>query len=422
MSTAFVFPGQGSQYEGMGKELYERYEIARQLYNEASDILGYDLIKACENKHSELDSTIVVQPAIFVHSVVCWHIVQSWNAQEPTYLSGHSLGELSAVVCAQGLPFSQAVELVKLRATLMNECVDNGGMMVVFGLSEEQIRLVCERVSTEKHFVEIANHNSSEQWVLSGHKKALVQAAELLALQDGVTKMLNVSIPAHSKLMQPARNTFKKAIESLDLKDCQYPIVSCATGEIYKSAGVLPKMLSMQLTECVNWPLVMRILQSKGVQNFVELGPKEVLRDLIRLDFPQIRALSFSGPEDEGIVKRILLGSQNESADEDVTPSELLNLLQACLRVAVGTPLKKEKNAASFEQTIRAPYRTLVSQLTKVKKEMDKVGFSQLREAVELTLRLLRAKGFTKEESLILLRQALSNPQIESKLPEYFSS
>ncbi len=147
-----------------------------------------------------------------------------------------------------------------------------------------------------------------------------------------------------------------------------------------------------------------------------------MLRDLIRLDFPQIRALSFSGPEDEGIVKRILLGSQNESANEDVTPSELLNLLQACLRVAVGTPLKKEKNAASFEQTIRAPYRTLVSQLTKVKKEMDKVGFSQLREAVELTLRLLRAKGFTKEESLILLRQALSNPQIESKLPEYFSS
>ncbi|SMO32078.1 ACP S-malonyltransferase [Melghirimyces algeriensis] len=421
MGTAFVFPGQGSQYEGMGKELYERYEIARRLYDEASEVLGYDLIKACENKRDELDSTIIVQPAILVHSVVCWHVVQSWGEQKPECLAGHSLGELSAVVCAQGLSFSKAVELVKLRATLMSECVDDGGMMVVFGLGEKEIRSVCESVSTETHSVEVANHNTREQWVLSGHRRALVQAAERLEDQHGVTKMLQVSVPAHSKLMQPAREAFEKAVKSSNPAKCQYPIVSCATGEVYQEADVIPNLLSMQLTECVNWPMVMEKLTHQGVQNFIELGPKQVLRDVIRLEFPQVRALSFGGPEDEGLVQRILQGN-NQRADETVSKNEMLLLLQACLRVAVGTPLKKAKSTVSFEQTIRAPYRRLVTQLNALREGREEPSLSQLRQAAEQTFRLLRAKGLGKEESLKLFRQALSNRSIELKLPEYFPS
>lgn len=421
MKLGFVFPGQGSQTPGMGQDLVRKYAVARDLYQEASDVLGYDLLTACENQNGELEDTRVVQPAILVHSIASWSVVQELAESKPEIVTGHSLGELSAVVAAGGLSFGKAVELVKLRAELMANAEQNGGMAVVFGLPEEPLRRVCAELSRPGHVVGIANRNSAEQWVISGHRHALQAAADRLSQEGGVVKHLAVSIPAHSELMAPALAPFEAAIRAADPKDCNVRVISCNSGELYGQAGELAPMLSKQLTECVNWPLTMNAMLEQGIDTVVELGPKTVLRDLIRLEFPKLRALSFGTADEAGAMQRLLNPALQEALEASaLAKAQAEQFLQACLRIAVGTPALKEQSPVGFENQIRAPYRAILTELDGLRADADApVDLSVLRKAAESSLRILRAKGLAADASRTLLEQAAAGCDVTEAIAEY---
>lgn len=409
MNTAIVFPGQGSQYDSMGQELYKNYQIARDLYNEASDILGYDLLKACENNNGELRNTVIVQPAILVYSIACWEIFKKNNDVKQLYLTGHSLGELSAVVAADGIPFAKAVELVKLRATAMSECTQDGGMVVCFGLNGEEVEAVCQRIDTDNNHVTVANFNSTNQIVLSGHKNALEQASIELQKKGAVTKILPVSVPAHSRLMKPAEKRFQAALQQTQMNDCRYPIFSCASGQLYSRADEIADQLSRQLTESVRWPKVMDVLINKDVGTFIEMGPKTILTDIMKMEYPDYRAIPVN--EKNGI--HSILNNLNENTFKI---EETIHFLQACLRVIIGTPFKEKIDKQDFEKEIHSPYQIIKQELKEMKesKQMT-VESHRVASLSQQFFSILMHKGFPKNETLEFLKLSIANPNLYSK-------
>ncbi len=410
MNTAIVFPGQGSQYNSMGQELYNNYQIARDLYNEASEILGYDLLKACENKNEELSNTVIVQPAILVYSIACWKIFEKNNDVKNLYLTGHSLGELSAVVAADGIPFSKSVELVKLRASSMNECTQDGGMIVCFGLSGEEVEAICQEIDTDNNHVTVANFNSKSQIVLSGHKHALEQASIQLQKKGAVTKTLHVSVPAHSRLMKPAEKIFQSALQQTQMNDCRYPIFSCATGEPYSRANEIANQLSRQLTESVRWPNVMDVLINREVSTFIEMGPKTVLTDIIKMEYPEYRAIPVN--EKDGI--HSILNNLDENT---LKVEETIHFLQACLRIIIGTPFKSKIDKQDFEREVHSPYNKIKQELKEMK-ESNQIAVESHRVASlsQQFFSILMHKGFHKNETLELLKLSIANPNLYSKI------
>ncbi|HLG64195.1 MAG TPA: ACP S-malonyltransferase [Ktedonosporobacter sp.] len=422
MQVGVVFPGQGSQIAGMGEDLCKEFPQVRELYEQASTVLGYDLLAACQNKNGELNDTRIVQPAVLVHSVACWQLMQAMLEQPVQLMTGHSLGEISAAVCAGGLEFSQAVSLIKIRAELMSSCAQDGGMMVVFALGEAPIAEVCAEIARPDHYIAIANHNAAEQWVLSGHQKALQEAAVRLENLGGVVKHLNISVPAHSLLMAPIVAQFEEAIRQAGPKLCQIPLISCVSNAQYAEPEELISMLGSQLTGCINWPRTVSTLLEKGIDTIVELGPKTVLRDLIRLEHPGVCALSFGTVEEKPAVQRFLKTAcrRADMLAAAWSDSQVEGFLLSCLRLIVGTPCLKDLSPTSFQQTIQIPYQKLISNLDALRAlSAQHVDITMPGQIAQCTLSMLHAKGFAPRQYKLLLEQAAAGYRVQDAIAEY---
>jgi len=285
--VAFVFPGQGSQYVGMGRDIYETYPEAKVLFDEADEILGFPLSRLCfEGPKEELNDTINTQPAIFATSLACLEVLKSRFFAEPLFLAGHSLGEYSALVAAGALDFADGLKLVRERGRLMKEAGERnpGGMAAVLGLEAEVLDEICRIASRETGgVVQLANYNSPGQIVISGHKEALEQALELAREREARRVIpLAVSIAAHSPLMQPAAQTFADVVAQVDFHQPQVPVVANVTAAPITTVAEIRGELVNQLTSTVRWAESVRYMMAQGVSTFVEIGPKNVLTGLIR--------------------------------------------------------------------------------------------------------------------------------------------
>ncbi|HEX3354544.1 MAG TPA: ACP S-malonyltransferase [Terriglobales bacterium] len=281
---AFLFPGQGSQTVGMGKELAEKYPVARQAFEEADQALGYELSQLCfEGPEEKLRMTEITQPAILTASVAAWRVLQE-KGVHPSFVAGHSLGEYSAHVAAGTLNFSDAVRTVRNRGKYMQEAVPVGvgAMAAVLGMDLEQLTAVCADAA-QGEVCEPANINSSEQIVISGHAAA-VERATKLASERGAKRavMLQVSAPFHSSLMKPAQDRLAEDLKSLSLQKPGVPVVCNVDAAAIEDADAARNALVRQVTGAVQWHSSMRLLIAKGTQVFVEVGPGKVLCGLMR--------------------------------------------------------------------------------------------------------------------------------------------
>ena len=303
--VAFVFPGQGSQYVGMGKSLYEASEAARQVFEQADQVLGFALTKLMfEGPDHELEDTINAQPAILTLSVACLAALQEkWSeigkAVEPLYVAGHSLGEYTALVAAEVLDFADALQLVRERGRLMKETSEQrpGGMAAVVGLDRAVLEVICEEAG--KHgLIVVANTNTPDQMVISGELPALDRAVEL-ARERGARAVvpLRISIASHSPLMQQAALQLAGVIAALELRDPVTPMVANIQGRILTTAEDIRQHMVTQLELPVEWTHSVREMIESGVDTFVEIGPGQVLSRLIRKISRDVRAMALGDTE-----------------------------------------------------------------------------------------------------------------------------
>jgi [acyl-carrier-protein] S-malonyltransferase len=298
--TAFLFPGQGSQYVGMGQDLYEAYPETRAIFDQADDILGLALSELCFNGPEEaLNDTINTQPAIFATSVALLRVLESNKLPVPGFVAGHSLGEYSALFAAGAMDFAAGLQLVRERGRLMKEAGQRspGGMAAVLGLETEIVDQVCRQAREETGgVIQVANYNSPGQIVISGDFRTRDVAVEL-AQAEGAKKVipLAVSIAAHSPLMECIVDEFRQAVEAVEFRRPALPVVANVSAMPLEGVDAIREELVQQLTSPVRWVESVRYMIDQGVTEFVEIGPKDVLTKLMRRIDKSVQAMKWGG-------------------------------------------------------------------------------------------------------------------------------
>ncbi|MEZ8193745.1 ACP S-malonyltransferase [Vibrio cortegadensis] len=282
---AIVFPGQGSQALGMLADLGEKYDVVKQTFSEASDVLGYDLWALIQDGPVEnLNETFRTQPALLAASVAIWRVWQELGLEQPANLAGHSLGEYSALVCAGVIDFKQAIKLVELRGQLMQEAVPAGvgAMYAIIGLGDEAIAKACEEAAQDE-VVSPVNFNSPGQVVIAGNKAA-VERAGVLCKEAGAKRALPlpVSVPSHCALMKPAADKLAIALEALEFNAPALPVINNVDVAAETDPAKIKEALVRQLYSPVRWTEGVQAMNEQGVEKLLELGPGKVLTGLTK--------------------------------------------------------------------------------------------------------------------------------------------
>ncbi|MCY8490895.1 ACP S-malonyltransferase [Bacillus atrophaeus] len=284
-SLAFLFPGQGSQFVGMGKSFWNDFVLAKRLFEEASDAISMDVKKLCfDGDIKELTKTMNAQPAILTVSVIAFQVYMQEIGVKPHFLAGHSLGEYSALVCAGALSFQDAVKLVRQRGVLMQNADPQqlGTMAAVTQIDLQTLQDICSEMSMEDFPAGVACMNSDQQHVISGHRQAVERVIKIAEERGAKHTYLNVSAPFHSSMMQSASEQFQAALHQYTFQDAAWPIISNVTARPYRNGNSVGEHLQQHMTMPVRWAESIHYLLLHGVTEVIEMGPNNVLVSLLK--------------------------------------------------------------------------------------------------------------------------------------------
>jgi [acyl-carrier-protein] S-malonyltransferase len=300
-NIAFVFPGQGSQYVGMGKDICEQYPIAKKIFDEAEDALGFSLSQLCfSGPETELKLTENTQPAILTVSVAALRVLEAETALRPAFVAGHSLGEYSALVAVGALRFADAVKIVRQRGRLMQQAVPAGAgaMAVILGMEMAAVQSLCVDAG-QGEVVSPANYNGGGQIVIAGAKSAVARAMAL-AKERGAKRALDlpVSAPFHCELMRPAADGLARVLNDFTVEPFTVGVVTNAEADVNFDAGRVKALLTEQAVQPVRWEESVQKLFQLGCTRALEVGPGKVLKGLIKRIAPAMDVDNFEVPQD----------------------------------------------------------------------------------------------------------------------------
>lgn len=283
MKIAFLFSGQGAQYAGMGKELYDNFEVCKEVFDKADEALGIKITDICFGEDEALNETEFTQPAILTFSTAVLKLMESKNIKAD-YVAGLSLGEYSALVASGVFDFSEAVKLVRKRGRFMTEAVPKGegAMSAVLNLDRESILAACEEAASVGK-VMVANYNAPGQIVIAGEVAAVAKAEELV-LEKGAKRAvrLNVSGPFHTSLLKPASDRLSEELKNIEVNDMNIPVITNLTGDLVKDKNDIKEILTKQVMNPVRWEETINKFIELGVDTFIELGPGKTLCSFVK--------------------------------------------------------------------------------------------------------------------------------------------
>ena len=303
---AFVFPGQGSQYVGMGKDLCEHFAVARDVFSEADEALGFSLSKLCfSGPEPELNLTENTQPAILTASIAALRVLETETSLRADFAAGHSLGEYSALICARAFSFLDAIKVVRQRGRFMQEAVPegDGSMAVVLGLKMDQVKALCAAASGGE-VVAPANYNGGEQIVIAGARNAVARAGAL-AKERGAKRVLElrVSAPFHCELMRPAAARLSEALEPIAMRPLSLGVITNVEAEVNQDAARVKSLLTAQAVCPVRWEESVRKLEALGCRRIFEVGPGKVLKGLIKRITSSVEVANFATVQDLALAR-----------------------------------------------------------------------------------------------------------------------
>lgn len=385
--AALVFPGQGSQYVGMGKWLLDNYFEAREIFEEANEILGMDLRALClDGSLTELSRTMHAQPAILTVSTIAHRFYMNEIGIQPRFVAGHSLGEYSALVAAGSLSFGSALYIVRQRGLLMEESAKDGiGIMVsVKGVRKEWIEQVCREITSDEAPVVVSCYNTSKQYVVSAHRSSAPKLLDILDRNKVGHVPLNVSGPFHSPLMQQAADKLSFILDQCTFQNWNFPVISNLTGRPYISPLDIAHSLLLQMTCPVMWEPSICFMSKQKVNLLIELGPGSVLRNMIK-DIPvKIEAFAFDKEEDITRFK-----------NDHMLLHKNTNFINRCLALAVSTPNQNEAED-EYEAGVVQPIRKLKQIHAGFEQDGGVLAEEQKSAACELVRCILQTKGLSE--------------------------
>lgn len=412
---AIVFSGQGSQYVGMGKVLFEQHQSVRELFTEASDVLGINMENLCFSESADvLNSTENTQPAILLCSVAAWQVFQTQTGLIPGAMAGHSLGELSALVGAGALTLEAGLKLARARGLAMAKCGNDGktGMSAVTKLTREHLESVCKETEGFGETFVVANFNSPRQQVLSGNVDALKALGDKLKAEGGGVIPLRVSGAFHSPYMQPAAETFADVINSVTLTAPTIPVIANVTAQPHGDPNSIKQSLIAQITSPVLWQDTLNYLaQEVAIDTFVEAGPKDVLKKLATTTLPNVSAFALDKPDDEKAMNEALQGAIKARKERPT-------VLGKCMAVAVATRNTNFDNDA-YQQGVVLPYQQLKDMHEKHSAAGTQASADEMITAMNLLQKIMVCKGTSEQEQKMRLRQVAEQTGCEQELAQF---
>lgn len=386
--VALLFSGQGSQYLGMGKKYYEEYAEVRQLYEEASDILGFDMKKLCfDSSMEELTKTENCQPAVLTTSVAAYRVFEKEVAFIPYVAAGHSLGEYSALTCGGAMSFKDAVMLVRKRGIYMSEETERGrgNMAAVRDLEKGIVGDICKEISDDENFVSISAYNSPDQTVISGSGIAVEKAAVRFKEMGASVIPLKVSNAFHSIYMAEAKQKLDSELDKIVFQNLKWTVLSNVTGRPYTGRDEIKENLSKQMILSIQWQETVRYMWNEGISMAVEFGPKTVLKNLMK-QRKSIDSYSFDVENDVNSVKNTIKVIKDNK-----------KVITKSMAIAVATQNTNWDNDAYAEGVIK-PYQLIQGMQDELEKEDREPDMGQMIKAVEMLISVFETKGTPIQE------------------------